>query len=37
VSLLGRIVGWLRRHHRKLERLSGGVLIGLGVKLALDS
>jgi threonine/homoserine/homoserine lactone efflux protein len=30
------MIGWLKRHHTKLERLSGAVLIGLGVKLAVD-
>jgi threonine/homoserine/homoserine lactone efflux protein len=35
-GLLTTVVGWLRRHQAKLERLSGAVLIGLGVKLALD-
>jgi threonine/homoserine/homoserine lactone efflux protein len=35
-SLLTRVVGWLRRHSGKLERLSGAVLIGLGIRLALD-
>jgi threonine/homoserine/homoserine lactone efflux protein len=35
-SVLARMIGWLKRHHTKLERLSGAVLIGLGVKLALD-
>lgn len=35
-SLLSKVIGWLRRHHTKLERISGGVLIGLGVRLALD-
>lgn len=36
-TLLTTIIGWLRRHQHTLERISGGVLIGLGVKLALDS
>jgi threonine/homoserine/homoserine lactone efflux protein len=35
-ALLTRVVGWLKRHQHKLERITGGVLIGLGVKLALD-
>jgi threonine/homoserine/homoserine lactone efflux protein len=35
-ALLGRIIGWLRRHQSKLERLTGAVLIGLGVRLAID-
>jgi threonine/homoserine/homoserine lactone efflux protein len=35
-SLLTRLVGWLRQHQAKLERLTGAVLIGLGIKLALD-
>lgn len=35
-SVLTMVIGWLKRHQHKLERLSGGVLIGLGVKLALD-
>jgi hypothetical protein len=34
---LTTIIGWLKRHQHKLERISGGVLIGLGIKLALDS
>jgi threonine/homoserine/homoserine lactone efflux protein len=35
-ALLGRVIGWLRRHQTKLERLTGVVLISLGIKLALD-
>jgi threonine/homoserine/homoserine lactone efflux protein len=35
-SLLGRMIGWLRRHQTRLERLTGVVLIGLGIRLALD-
>lgn len=35
-ALLTRVIGWLKRHQLKLERLTGGVLIGLGIKLALD-
>lgn len=37
--LLDRISGWLRRGsvRKRLEQLSGVVLIGLGVRLALDS
>lgn len=35
-TLLTKIIGWLRRHQHKLERLTGAVLIGLGIKLALD-
>jgi threonine/homoserine/homoserine lactone efflux protein len=35
-SLLTGAVGWLKKHHTKLERLSGAVLIGLGIRLALD-
>lgn len=35
-GLVTTLVGWLRRHQSKIERLSGAVLIGLGVKLALD-
>lgn len=35
-GLVTALVGTLRRHQAKLERLSGAVLIGLGVKLALD-
>lgn len=35
-GLITTVVGWLRRHQSKIERLSGAVLIGLGVKLALD-
>ncbi|MCT2582644.1 LysE family translocator [Actinophytocola gossypii] len=34
-SLLSRAVGWLR--HRWLERLSGAVLIGLGIRLATET
>lgn len=39
VALLSRIIGWLKRTEvrRRLERLSGVVLIGLGVKLAAES
>ena len=35
-GLVTALIGTLRRHRVKLERLSGAVLIGLGVKLALD-
>lgn len=35
-ALLTRVIGWLRRHQHKLERLTGGVLIALGIRLALD-
>ena len=35
-GLVTALVGTLQRHQAKLERLSGAVLIGLGVKLALD-
>jgi threonine/homoserine/homoserine lactone efflux protein len=35
-GLVTALIGTLRRHQAKLERLSGAVLIGLGVKLALD-
>ena len=35
-TLLTKVIGWLKRHQHTLERLTGGVLIGLGVKLALD-
>lgn len=35
-TLLTKVIGWLKRHQHKLERLTGAVLIGLGVKLALD-
>lgn len=35
-SLITTVVGWLRRHQSKIERASGAVLLGLGVKLALD-
>jgi threonine/homoserine/homoserine lactone efflux protein len=35
-GLIGAFTTWLRRHQRALERLSGAVLVGLGVKLALD-
>lgn len=35
-TLLTRVIGWLKRHQHKLERLTGGVLIALGIKLALD-
>jgi threonine/homoserine/homoserine lactone efflux protein len=39
VLLLSRIIGWLKRSEvrRRLERVSGVVLIGLGVKLAIES
>jgi threonine/homoserine/homoserine lactone efflux protein len=39
VTLLDRIGNWLRRAgvRKRLEQLSGGVLIALGVRLALDS
>jgi threonine/homoserine/homoserine lactone efflux protein len=39
VALLTRILGWLRRSvvRRRLERVSGAVLIGLGVRLAVES
>lgn len=36
-TLLTTVIGWLKRHQHTLERISGGVLIGLGLKLALDS
>ncbi len=35
-GLITTVVGWLRKHQRTIERLSGAVLIGLGVRLALD-
>jgi threonine/homoserine/homoserine lactone efflux protein len=35
-TLLTKVIGWLKRHQRMLERVSGGVLVGLGIKLALD-
>jgi threonine/homoserine/homoserine lactone efflux protein len=35
-ALLTKVIRWLKRHQHKLERITGGVLIGLGVKLALD-
>ena len=35
-GLVTALIGTLRRHQARLERLSGAVLIGLGVKLALD-
>ncbi len=35
-GLLTRLVGWLQRHHSRIERLSGAVLIGLGIRLAFD-
>jgi threonine/homoserine/homoserine lactone efflux protein len=35
-SLLNTMISWLRRHQSKLERLTGAVLVGLGIKLALD-
>ena len=35
-GLVTALIGTLRRHRVTLERLSGAVLIGLGVKLALD-
>jgi threonine/homoserine/homoserine lactone efflux protein len=39
VLLLSRILGWLKRTEirRRLERISGAVLIGLGIKLAVES
>jgi threonine/homoserine/homoserine lactone efflux protein len=39
VALLTRILGWLRRSvvRHRLERVSGAVLIGLGVRLAVES
>jgi threonine/homoserine/homoserine lactone efflux protein len=39
VLLLSRIIGWLKRTEirRRLERISGAVLIGLGIKLAIES
>ncbi|PPK70587.1 LysE family translocator [Actinokineospora auranticolor] len=37
IALLNRVMGWLRRHRVRLERTSGAVLIGLGVKLAVTS
>jgi threonine/homoserine/homoserine lactone efflux protein len=36
-GLLTRLVGWLQRHHSRIERISGAVLIGLGIRLAFDS
>ncbi|SHE77703.1 LysE family translocator [Streptoalloteichus hindustanus] len=38
-AALGRLGGWLRRAavRRRLEQVSGAVLVGLGVRLALDS
>jgi threonine/homoserine/homoserine lactone efflux protein len=29
-------IGWLQRHRATIERFSGAVLIGLGIRLALD-
>ena len=39
LALLSRIVGWLRRGRirRRLERISGAVLIALGIRLAIES
>ncbi|HEU5471721.1 MAG TPA: LysE family translocator [Actinophytocola sp.] len=39
VALISRILGWLGRSSvkRRLERISGLVLIGLGIRLAVDS
>jgi threonine/homoserine/homoserine lactone efflux protein len=39
VLLLSKVLGWLKRTEikRRLERISGAVLIGLGVKLAIES
>ena|SRR5437660_3893346 len=39
VLLMSRIVGWLRRAEvrRRLERISGVVLIGLGIRLLVES
>ena len=35
-TVITSAIGWLRRHRARIERLSGAVLVGLGVKLALD-
>ena len=35
-GVITTVVGTLRRHQRRLERISGAVLVGLGIKLALD-
>ncbi|SES07424.1 LysE family translocator [Actinokineospora terrae] len=39
IALLSRFMGWLRRSavRRRLERVSGAVLIGLGIRLAVQS
>ncbi|WP_026423004.1 LysE family translocator [Actinokineospora inagensis] len=39
IALLTRVMGWLRRDRVRvrLERLSGVVLIGLGIRLAIES
>ncbi|WP_026316216.1 LysE family translocator [Actinokineospora enzanensis] len=39
VALLGYVLGWLRKAkvRARIERLSGAVLIGLGIKLAIES
>jgi threonine/homoserine/homoserine lactone efflux protein len=39
VMLLSKLLGWLKRAEikRRLERISGAVLIGLGIKLAIES
>lgn len=36
-GLLTRLVGWLQRHRGRIERVSGAVLIGLGIRLAFES
>jgi threonine/homoserine/homoserine lactone efflux protein len=35
-AVINTAVGWLQRHRAAIERVSGVVLIGLGVRLALD-
>nr|BFE79913.1 hypothetical protein GCM10020093_025140 [Planobispora longispora] len=38
--LAGRIGGWLRTRHaarRRIDTATGGIFVGLGVKLAVDS
>lgn len=36
-GLLTRVAGWLQRHRGRIERISGAVLIGLGIRLAFES
>lgn len=36
-GLLTKVVGWLQRHRERIERVSGAVLIALGIRLAFES